>query len=46
MFTVGFGDIVPSTQTEALIIIFIEMVSCIILAYNINIIGSILSDIK
>lgn len=46
MFTVGFGDVVPATKLEALVIIFVEMISCIILAYNINVVGSVLSDIK
>ena len=46
MLTVGFGDIVPTNQNEALCMIFIETMSCIVLAYNINRVGSIISKIR
>lgn len=46
MLTVGFGDIVPTNKNEALCMIFIETMSCIVLAYNINRVGSIISKIR
>ena len=46
MLTVGFGDIVPQTYEEALCLIFIETISCIVLAYNINNVGSLISNIR
>lgn len=46
MLTVGFGDFSATNSSEALVLIFVETTSCIILAYNINIVGSILTDIK
>lgn len=46
MLTVGFGDIHATNKSEALVLIFVETISCIMLAYNINIVGSILTDIK
>jgi hypothetical protein len=46
MLTVGFGDITPQTTNEALCMIFIETMSCIVLAYNINCVGSIISKIR
>ena len=45
MLTVGFGDIVPTNSQEALIMIFIESLSCIVLAYNINSVGGIIKKI-
>ena len=46
MFTVGFGDISAVTSTEAAAMIFIETMSCIVLAYNISNVGSIIKEIK
>ena len=45
MLTVGFGDISPTTTDEALCIIFIETLGCILLTYNINSVGNIIRDI-
>jgi hypothetical protein len=46
MLTVGFGDIVASTYQEAICLIFIETVSCLALAYNINCVGALISNIR
>ena len=46
MLTVGFGDLSATNYKEALILIFIETLSCITLAYNINTVGSILSELR
>ena len=46
MLTVGFGDLSAANYKEALILIFIETFSCITLAYNINTVGSILSELR
>ena len=46
MLTVGFGDIVASTPREALCLVFIEFVSVICLAYNINWVGTLISNIR
>lgn len=46
MLTIGFGDIVPVCYKEALCMIFIETISCIVLAYNINCVGSLISNIR
>lgn len=46
MLTVGFGDIVPVNSSEALCMIFVETISCILLAYNINNVGEIISKIR
>jgi hypothetical protein len=43
MLTVGFGDLCASNTSEALSLIFIETISCITLAYNINYVGSLIS---
>ena len=45
MLTVGFGDISAVTTQEAMCLIFIEMLSCILLTYNINSVGTILRSI-
>jgi len=45
MLTVGFGDIVPTNYKEALVMIFIETLTCILLAYNINSVGNIIKKI-
>ena len=46
MLTVGFGDIVASNSTEAVCLIFIETFSCIVMAYNINCMGGIITNIR
>ena len=46
MLTVGFGDIAASTHHEALCLVFIEFVSVICLAYNINWVGTLISNIR
>ena len=46
MLTIGFGDILPVNYKEALILTVIETFSCIILAYNINCVGVLFSNIR
>jgi hypothetical protein len=46
MLTVGFGDLSATTYKEALCLIFIEMISCIALAYNINCVGQLIKNIR
>ena len=46
MLTVGFGDIVASNSSEAICLIFIETFSCIVMAYNINCVGEIITNIR
>jgi hypothetical protein len=46
MLTVGFGDYAATNSAEALCLIFIEMLSCIILAYNINCVGNIIDKLR
>lgn len=46
MLTVGFGDYVATNEGEALILIFVEMVSCITLAYNINCVGNLMNGLR
>lgn len=46
MLTVGFGDLVATNWQEALCLIFIEMISCISLAYNINCVGNLISNLR
>lgn len=46
MLTVGFGDISPANYKEALCLTIIEAFSCILLAYNINCVGSLISNIS
>lgn len=46
MLTVGFGDIAAANHKEALCIILIETLSCLIMAYNVNKVGSILTNIR
>ena len=46
MLTVGFGDIAATTYREAACLIFIETISCMVLAYNINLLGSLINDIR
>ncbi|KAL4510860.1 hypothetical protein ABPG73_007938 [Tetrahymena malaccensis] len=44
MTTVGYGDIVPSTNTEFIVSIGIMLFACGIFAYNVNAIGAILDE--
>ena len=46
MLTVGFGDLSATTVDEALCLIFIEIFSVMCLAYNINWIGTLISNIR
>ena len=46
MLTIGFGDMVPACYQEALCMIFIETISCMVLAYNINCVGSLIANIR
>lgn len=46
MLTVGFGDIAATNFQEALCLIFIELVSCMTLSYNINCLGNLISDLR
>ncbi len=46
MYTVGFGDIVPTNANEAFVMIFVEALTCIFLAYNINSVGNIITKIR
>ena len=44
MITVGYGDIVPSNNSEKITCIFIMLIACGVYAYSFNIIGSIIQD--
>ena len=46
MLTIGFGDMVPVSWQEAVCMIFVETISCMVLAYNINCVGSLISNIR
>ena len=46
MLTVGFGDLSATSADEALCLIFIEIFSVMCLAYNINWIGTLISNIR
>lgn len=46
MLTVGFGDLHATNYKEALCLIFIEIVSVMCLAYNINCVGTLISNIR
>ena len=46
MLTVGFGDIAVVNYKEALCLTMIEAISCIALAYNINCVGNLISNIR
>lgn len=41
MITVGYGDIVPITNIERGVVIFITLISCGMFAYTVNQIGVI-----
>lgn len=46
MITVGYGDFSPATAGEAVIVSFLEILSSIVIAYNISQIGSIILSIN
>ena len=46
MMTIGFGDFSPVTYREAICVAFVEIFGAMILAYNINEIGGIVSSIR
>jgi len=46
MLTVGFGDISATNYKEALCLILIETVSCVVLAYNVSCVGDLIMNIK
>ena len=46
MITVGYGDILPKSELEILVLIFTMFVACAVFAYSVNKIGNILSDIN
>ncbi|MCB0370085.1 MAG: hypothetical protein KDD45_11835 [Bdellovibrionales bacterium] len=46
MLTVGFGDLVATNYEEAMCLVFIEIVSVMCLAYNINWVGTLISNIR
>lgn len=46
MLTVGFGDLNATNYEEAIVLTLIEMISCIALAYNINCVGMLISNIR
>ena len=46
MLTVGFGDLSATNYQEAICLTLIETFSCIALAYNINCVGTLISNIR
>ena len=46
MFTVGFGDISAVNHQEAMLITLIQAFTCIYLAYNINCVGTYITNIN
>ena len=42
MITVGFGDFVPANVEEAVVVSLLQIMSSIVIAYNISQIGSII----
>lgn len=46
MLTVGFGDIVATNWYEGLSLVFIEMISCIVLSYNISCLGGLITNLR
>lgn len=46
MMTVGYGDIIPSNDTEYLLAIITVIFGCAVYAYNINSFGIILNDMN
>ena len=43
MLTVGFGDLSATNYKEAIWLIFIETIICLVLAYNISCVGTLIS---
>ena len=46
MFTVGFGDISAVNYQEAWLVVLIQTFSCITLAYNLNCVGALISNLR
>lgn len=46
MLTVGFGDFHATNYKEAICLVFIEIISVMCLAYNINWVGTLISNIR
>ncbi len=46
MLTVGFGDLSATTYKEAIIMVLIQTISVMALAYNINCIGTLINNIR
>ncbi|EWS72924.1 cation channel family protein (macronuclear) [Tetrahymena thermophila SB210] len=46
MVTIGYGDIYPVNQYEKLYVIVISLVTSFVFGFSLNLIGSILTDIK
>ena len=46
MLTVGFGDLSATSDHEALCLIFVEVFAVLCLAYNISLIGTLISNIR
>jgi len=46
MLTIGFGDLVATNYQEATCVSFIETFSCLMIAYNVSCVGSIISNIR
>lgn len=44
MITVGYGDIVPSNNSEKILCIFTMLIACGVFGYSLNIIGVIIND--
>ncbi|EAR99727.2 cation channel family protein (macronuclear) [Tetrahymena thermophila SB210] len=45
MITLGYGDIVPITIVEKILVTFIGLVGCLVLSYSMNQFGLILNDL-
>lgn len=46
MLTVGFGDFSATNFKQAICLTLIQMLSCILLAYNINCVGTLLTNLR
>ena len=46
MLTVGVGNISATNTNEALCLIFIQILSCVVIAYNVAAIGTIIKNIR
>lgn len=44
--TTGFGDFVAANSKEALVVAFLELFSSVVLAYNLNLIGTIVMSLR